>query len=42
MLPMLDSISPEGLTLLKAAKDQGLCTPFLGVTAGFSKVCKYY
>lgn len=35
--PLLDPISPEGLTLLKAAKEQGMATPFLGITSPFSK-----
>lgn len=37
LLPLLEPISPEGLTLLKAAKEQGLATPFLCVSSPFSK-----
>ncbi|CAL8125495.1 unnamed protein product [Orchesella dallaii] len=35
--PLLEPVSPEGITLLKAAKEQGLATPFLGISSSFSK-----
>jgi hypothetical protein len=37
-MPILESLSPEGKVLLKCAKDQGLPTPFLAVSANFTKV----
>jgi pre-rRNA-processing protein TSR1 len=37
LLPVMEPVSPEGLTLLKTAKEQGLCTPFVGVGASINK-----
>jgi len=37
-MPVLEQLSEEGRTLLKAAKDQGLNTPFIGATTPFTKV----
>ncbi|CAG7818165.1 unnamed protein product [Allacma fusca] len=37
-MPVLEPLSPEGMTLLKAAKEQGIVTPFIGTTTPFSKI----